>query len=270
VSLPGRGSTFVREIEGPPGAPCIVLLHGWTVNADLNWFTAYRNLGHRFRVVAIDHRGHGKGIRSRRRFRLADCADDVAALCEALDIDRCIPVGYSMGGPIAMLTWHRHRELVDGLVLCATAPYFRATNLERQLFTVLPVVAGAGRLAPAPIRRMVAGRLLGRSTDDTDIGAWARAQIAQSDPVVVAEAGASLGRFDARPWLGEIDVPTVVLRTTRDQAVPPSRQTELVTSIPGARAIDVAADHAACVTGSHRFVPALVKACAAVSTAPVR
>ena len=265
VDLLGRGSTFIREITGPPDAPTVVLLHGWTVNADLNWFPAYRSLGRRYRVIAMDHRGHGKGIRARRRFRLADCADDVAALCEALGIERCIPVGYSMGGPIALLTWHRHRALVDGLVLCATSPYFRATNLERQLFTVLPVVAGAGRLAPAPVRRAIASRLLGRRTEDTDIGTWARAQIAQADPVVVAEAGASLGRFDARPWLGDVDVPTAVVRTTRDQAVPPSRQSELVAGIPGARVIDVHADHAACVTGSHRFVPALMKACGAVS-----
>jgi 3-oxoadipate enol-lactonase len=265
VELPGRGRTFIRELRGPEGAPTLVLLHGWTVNADLNWFTAYRSLSRRHHVVAIDHRGHGRGVRSRRRFRLADCADDVAALCEQIGVERCIPVGYSMGGPIGLLTWHRHRELVEGLVLCATAPYFRATNLERQLFTVLPVVAGAGRLAPAPVRRAVASRLLGRGTEDTDIGAWAKEQIAQADPVAVAEAGASLGRFDARPWLGDIDVPTAVVRTTHDQAVPPSRQSELVAAIPRAVPIDVRADHAACVTASHRFVPALLKACSTVS-----
>lgn len=265
VELPGRGRTFVRELRGPEGAPTLVLLHGWTVNADLNWFTAYRSLARRHHVVAIDHRGHGRGVRSRRRFRLADCADDVAAVCEQIGVERCIPVGYSMGGPVGLLTWHRHRGLVEGLVLCATAPYFRATNLERQLFTVLPVVAGAGRLAPAPVRRAVASRLLGRNTEDTDIGAWAKEQIAQADPVAVAEAGASLGRFDARPWLGDIDVPTAVVRTTHDQAVPPSRQSELISAIPGAVSIDVRADHAACVTGAHRFVPALLKACSSVT-----
>ena len=262
VELPGRGTTFVRDAPGPPGAPTLVLLHGWTVNADLNWFTAYEALSRRYRVVAIDHRGHGQGIRSRRRFRLADCADDVAALCAELGIERCVPVGYSMGGPIAMLTWHRHPDLVDGLVLCATAPYFSGTTIERQLFTVLPVVAGAGRLTPHPVRRAIARRVLGSRTEDTPLGAWARAQIAQADPVAVAEAGASLGRFDARPWLAHIDVPTAVVRTTRDQAVSPRRQAELASGIPGAKLVDVAVDHAGCVMGSHRFVPALLHACA--------
>ena len=270
VRLPGRGTTFIREIDGPPGAPCVVLLHGWTVTADLNWFTAYAALGQRFRVVAMDHRGHGHGIRSRRRFRLADCADDVASLCEVLGVEHCIPVGYSMGGPIAMLTWHRHPDLVDGLVLCSTSPYFRGSGPEGALFSVLPVVAGAGRIAPRIVRQRVSRQFLGNRTDDTPVGRWARHQITSADPVAVAEAGASLGRFDARPWLHEIDVPTAVVVTTLDNAVPPGRQAMLATAIPRATRYDVAADHTACVTAADRFVPTLVRACQAVAPARPR
>ena len=90
----------------------VLLLHGWTANADLNYFTCYRPLGEHFRVVAIDHRGHGRGIRKRKAFRLEDCADDAAALCDLLGIDRVIPIGYSMGGTIAQLMWRRHPQLV--------------------------------------------------------------------------------------------------------------------------------------------------------------
>src|SRR3954449_7851087 len=90
VELPGRGTTFVRELPGPPGAPTVVLLHGWTATADLNFYTCYDALGEHFRVLAFDHRGHGRGIRSRRRFRLEDCADDVA---ELLDAEAAAPAG---------------------------------------------------------------------------------------------------------------------------------------------------------------------------------
>ena len=64
VRLPGRGRTFVRELAGPPGAPVLVLLHGWTATSDLNWRGSYAPLGRHFRVIAMDHRGHGRGIRS--------------------------------------------------------------------------------------------------------------------------------------------------------------------------------------------------------------
>src|SRR3954454_20650831 len=96
VELPGRGTTFVREVSGPPGAATVVLLHGWTVTADLNWFTSYAALGRRFHVVALDHCGHGQGISCRRPFRLEDCADDVAALAEVLGLRQVIVAGYSM------------------------------------------------------------------------------------------------------------------------------------------------------------------------------
>ncbi|HEY5695927.1 MAG TPA: alpha/beta fold hydrolase, partial [Acidimicrobiales bacterium] len=86
----------------------------------MNWFPAYDALAEHCRVVALDHRGHGQGIRTARRFRLADCADDAVALADVLGIDRFIPVGYSMGGLIAQLTWHRHPDRVGGLVLGAT------------------------------------------------------------------------------------------------------------------------------------------------------
>lgn len=76
LDLPGRGQTFIREVQGPPGAPTIFLLHGWTATADLNWFTAFDTLGEHFRIIAPDHRGHGKGINSKSPFRLEDCADD--------------------------------------------------------------------------------------------------------------------------------------------------------------------------------------------------
>src|SRR5688500_16415489 len=124
LKLPGRGTTFVREMEGPPGAPTLVLLHGLGVSADLNWFRCYDALGRRYRVIAMAHRGHGRGIRSSRPFRLADCADDVAAVADELGIERVIPVGYSMGGPITQLVWKRHPDRVAGLVLCATARSF--------------------------------------------------------------------------------------------------------------------------------------------------
>src|SRR4030081_1973171 len=148
--LPGRGTTFVRELPRPPGPPGAVLLPGWLGTAALNWFTAYESLGRHFRVLAMDHRGHGRGIRARRAFRLVDCAGDVAALIETAGAGPAIIAGYSMGGPIAQLTWRDHPRSVAGLVLCATAANFPTTTPVRALISSVAVGLA---MTPRALRR---------------------------------------------------------------------------------------------------------------------
>ena len=150
VALPGRGRTFVRELPGPDGAPTVVLLHGWTTTAALNWSSSFGPLSRHFRVIALDHRGHGRGLRSSSPFRLEDCADDVAALLDSLGIERCIAAGYSMGGPIAQLLRRRHPGLVGGLVLCATSASFHGTRRE---WLLSGLATGGCLLAAAPPTR---------------------------------------------------------------------------------------------------------------------
>ena len=55
-------------------------------------------------------------------------------------------------------------------------------------------------------------------------------------------------------------VPTAVVVTTRDRAIPPSRQRLLARAIPGATTHEIDAGHAACTLQTESFVPALVEA----------
>src|ERR671915_2510180 len=63
IDLPGRGRIYVREAAGPRRAPTLVLLHGLAATAALNWEACIPHLADRYRVLAPDHRGHGRGIR---------------------------------------------------------------------------------------------------------------------------------------------------------------------------------------------------------------
>jgi 3-oxoadipate enol-lactonase len=263
VELPGRGTTFIREVGGPPGAPTVLLLHGWTATADLNWFTSFAALGRRFRVLAMDHRGHGRGIRTSEVFRLRDCADDGIALADELGIERVIPVGYSMGGPVAQLMWRRHRDRVDGLVLCATANRFSTTRDERLAFAGMSALARAARMTPSVLRDRLSGVYLARRAGRYDT--WAMEQVGRHDWTKILEAGRAIGRFSSREWIGQIDVPTALLLTMRDHVVPLARQIRLFESIPGAKAYRIDGDHDACIANAARFVPTLVSACTYVA-----
>jgi 3-oxoadipate enol-lactonase len=261
--LPGRGTTFVRTLSGPAGAPTVVLLHGWTATADLNWFTCYQALSEQFRVVALDHRGHGRGIRSRKAFRLEDCADDAVAVCDVLGIEQFIPVGYSMGGPIAQLMWQRHRQRTAGLVLCATSAYFSTSREERLSFLGLSGLAAVARLTPLQARTWLTEQFyLQRKADQWE--PWAVNQASTHDWRAVLEAGRAIGNFSSRDWIGDIDVPTSTLITMRDRVVPVRRQVRLFEAIPDAEAFRVDGDHDSCVANAKQFVPTLLRACRSV------
>jgi 3-oxoadipate enol-lactonase len=246
-------------------APPVVLLHGWTSTAAMNWYRCFGPLSERHRVVALDHRGHGRGIRSRRPFRLEDCADDAAALIDHLELGPSIVVGYSMGGPVAQLVWRRHPLAVRGLVLCATAARFAV----RREFGGVMAVAGFGlSLAlsgiPYEARRMGVSYMLRNRSLMSDSAEWALQEWERNDPAALIQAGLAIGRFDSTGWIGGIDVPVSVVVTTMDTTVSPNRQRRLADLIPGSVVFDVEGTHRACVDEAKVFVPALKSACESV------
>jgi pimeloyl-ACP methyl ester carboxylesterase len=260
IELPGRGATFVREVAGPPGAPTVVLLHGLAATAALNWFPVYGPLGREYHVIGIDHRGHGRGVRDGTRFRLIDAADDVAALADVLGIDQFIPIGYSMGGPIAQLLWQRHRSRVEGLVLCATSRNFRGHPRDQMMYAGLPLATMLLRLPGASAVWRNGERLLGERFSGPPFEHWAQRELRRHDvPSIVAAAG-EIGRFTSHRWIGDIDVPTSVLVHTRDQLVPARRQRKLAASIPGAEVFFVDGDHFVIARDPTKFVPVLLEA----------
>lgn len=261
IDLPGRGRTFVREIAGPAGAPTVFLLHGWTVTAALNWFRVYEPLRHHVRVVSLDHRGHGRGIRARRRFRLEDAADDVAALADALGIDEFVVAGYSMGGPIGQLTWHRHRDRVSGMVLCAT---FARTSRHPMQRAVLQGVGSAGRTTRLLPRRhqmdlMSRGMVAAGGSAPSDRPPWFVAEVRSGSVPMMLEAGGAIARFDSTPWLGEFDGPAGVFITQLDGIVPAGRQHHLASLLPHAELRHAPIDHDGCVTRPKDFVGPFVE-----------
>jgi 3-oxoadipate enol-lactonase len=262
VTLPELGTVHVRDLAGPAGAPTVVLLHGWTATADLNFFTCYGPLAERYRVIAFDHRGHGSGLRTRKTFRLDDCADDVAAVLDARGVDKVIPFGYSMGGTVAQTLWRRHRDRVDGLVLAATAPYFAGQQAERLSFMGLTGLAALARFTPAQARSWLTNQFY---LQRKDWGEWAIEQASQHDWRMILEAGRAIGEFSSSDWIGEIDVPASVIVTMRDTVVPLRRQVKLFEGIPGAEVFRLDAAHDAIVSQAGRFVPQLLRALESVT-----
>ncbi len=271
VELPGRGATRVWECAGPPGAETLMLIHGVACTAELNWGKVLAPLAAHFRVVAADLRGHGDGIRAGSRYRLEDCADDVAALAAVLGTGKFTAVGYSMGGIVAQLVYRRHASLLSGLVLCSTAGNV-GSPAQHLAAVALPAAAAAG-LWWNPVLQLVSAEVLGSALlgpiDDPATASWARAQLRRTTLASAVSAIQAVCEFSSDRWIGQVDVPAAVVVTTRDRIVPVSRQLQLARAIPGAALHRVDADHAVCITAPQVFAPMLLEACQAVQAGSV-
>jgi pimeloyl-ACP methyl ester carboxylesterase len=257
LELAQRGTTFVREVAGPPGAPTVLLLHGWVASAGLNWFQVFEPLAEHFNVVAPDLRGHGRGLRNRHVFRLADCADDAAETILQLGCGPVIVVGYSMGGPVSQLLWRRHRDLVSGMVLCATTAGFMPHSVTRRAYQA--TMLGATALARVAWGTHVVPPLPMVKLRTQAMPAWAAAEMRRHDWRMIVEAGHSISTYHARRWIGEVDVPTSVVCTMEDRGVPPTLQLATADAIRGATVYPVMDGHLAC--GRPSFAEPLLGAC---------
>jgi len=260
LSVPGRGELFLRDTGGD--GPTVMLLHGWMATADLNWCGAYADLADAgYRVLAIDHRGHGRGLRQLGPFRLADCAADAAAALHQLEASPALVVGYSMGGAIAQLMARDFPEVVGGLVLSGTAQHWQDAQTRR----VFRSMGALGlMLSVAPRWTWTAGfRRVGlRESPETS---WALSEMMRHSARDIAEAGRELGRFDSRPWLRPLPIPSSVVLTTRDHAVAPVKQRALAAALD-APIYEAPINHLQVTANGADYNPVLLRALDAVAS----
>jgi pimeloyl-ACP methyl ester carboxylesterase len=127
----GDGRAVVRRIPGPAGALVVddggrggvpvVFLHSYA-GSRAHWSHQLAHLRKTRRAIAIDLRGHGESSRpANLAYASTALAADVAAVVDALRLDRFVLVGHSMGGSAAIVYAGANPQRVAGLVL-AGAP----------------------------------------------------------------------------------------------------------------------------------------------------
>ena len=142
--------------SGATGRP-LVLLHGITLRADV-WAPQFHQLADRYRVIAVDLRGHGESAAGADGLGIGRLGDDLATVLTALDLRDAIVVGHSMGGMTLMQFCGAHpdvlAERVAGLVFMATRAHqawSRRTSAGRRPGRrARQAVVDAGRPLPRP------------------------------------------------------------------------------------------------------------------------
>ncbi|MEM8630109.1 MAG: alpha/beta hydrolase [Pseudomonadota bacterium] len=108
---------------GDPGAPAILLLHGWAQHS-LSWRRQLQALSDEFFVLAPDLRGHGESGKPEEKSAYDTSepwAGDVAAVIHGFSLNAPVLVGWSMGGWVAQDYIRHHGDsAISGLALVGT------------------------------------------------------------------------------------------------------------------------------------------------------
>jgi pimeloyl-ACP methyl ester carboxylesterase len=103
------------------GVP-LILLHGLGNEAHL-WDDFVPAVAEHYRVIALDQRGHGDSDWDPEgRYDAESMTNDLEAVLDALQIDRFVLVGFSMGGRVSMTFAGRHPDRLAGLVIADIGP----------------------------------------------------------------------------------------------------------------------------------------------------
>jgi 3-oxoadipate enol-lactonase len=241
----------------PMGERTILLLHGLGTDAT-SWgyqMPALVQMG--LRPIAIDIPGFGQSKLSKKTWSVRNAARNIHAFCKNLQINHLVVVGLSMGGTIALRMAIDYPELLDRLVLVNTFACLRQNNAQNMGYLLRRFFRGVmvGTQAQA---ELVAMRIF-PGPDQIELRSMLVDQIQHVDVRIYRQAMFSLGLFDVRKQLRNIDIPTLIITGEIDSTVSPVLQKMLTSSIPQAvQVIIPKAGHAVTIDQPEQFNKALL------------
>jgi pimeloyl-ACP methyl ester carboxylesterase len=226
------GDTEIAFDDIGTGLP-LVLIHAFPLNRTM-WAPQAGALVGGARCIPIDLRGFGDSAGGE-PYSMDQYADDVVGIMDALQIERAVIGGVSMGGYVAFALWRRHAARIRALVLSstrATADTIEGIERRRRLIDIAETKGSAGIA-----NEMISG-LVGASTRDRrpDIYDAVHRMMSQA-PVdgVIGALEAMIARPDSRDTCATIDVPTLIVAGDEDTIIPPDEARQLQASIASSR-----------------------------------
>ncbi|MEI2689174.1 MAG: alpha/beta hydrolase [Anaerolineae bacterium] len=214
--------------QGPP----LVLLHGLGSSRN-DWLMQLLVLIPRYRVVAVDLRGHGLSPKPPGPYHMELLTADVARLLARIDAQPAHVIGLSLGGAVAQQLAVDWPDQVRSLILINTAAHLLSSGRRERLMGLRRMV-GVYLGDMDSVAQAVAQRLFPRP----DQMAWRREtaqRIAANDLRAYRAALWAIVRFDLRDRLGEIRCPTLVVAGDQDSTVSLASKRLLAERIPDSR-----------------------------------
>jgi pimeloyl-ACP methyl ester carboxylesterase len=217
------GELEVGYIDGGSGVP-LVLVHGG--ESDRTQFAPLRaHLGAGIRAISYDQRDSGITVNPPVPYTLGDLADDLAAVLDALGLQRAHLLGTSFGGAVAQHAALRHPERVASLILVGTTPSF-AMCIE--------AVDELLEMSHEDRQNAVADFFVTPEGRARELHTRAAKTLTVRDPGQSARRHDVARQHEVRDRLGEIAAPTLIVHGTADVLAPYAGAVLMEQRIPNA------------------------------------
>ena len=247
VQANGQELYYELHGEGPP----LVLLMGIGYDSSLWTLAQVPVLSTQFQVILVDNRDAGRSSKARQPYTIADMADDLAGLLDALGIQRSHLLGLSMGGMIALEFALRHGDRLDRLVVTGTgaAPARSAVD-PIQIWSWVKANDSTGEMfGGQQFVSLFSTAFLRNHEAVRDTAELLASNPYPMSPEAYGRQADAYRQFDALDRLAAITAPTLVVVGEQDLLTPPWIAREVAEAIPGARFEVIRGD------GSSHLVP---------------
>jgi esterase len=226
------------------GAQDLVLLHGFTGHAR-SWDAFAESMTDRYRVLALDQRGHGQTTWAPAdEYGVADMADDLAAFVTALGLSGFSLLGLSMGGMVAIEYAGRRPEALAACVIVDIGPEIvaagssriqagvRTTDVFASRDDAFAAARAANSLPPEAHHRHRSDHALMRTEDGRWTYRYDRA---------LRGSGRLRPRNPEAAWAScaNINVPTQIIRGDQSDILSPEIADRMIEVIPDAQLVTV-------------------------------
>ena len=227
ISISSDGVDIHYEVHGE-GEPTLVFIHGWSCDRSY-WQAQVEYFAKQYQVITVDLAGHGESGTNRSEWNLRDYGTDVVSVVNALQLEKLVLVGHSLGGHVALEAANLLKKRVQLVVGADSLHDLSATFSEKEKTALLQAMETDFR---ATTEGMVRNQMF-LSDADTSLVEVVASDIGSAPPAVAIGTLKGYDRWtkkDRKETLTNLNAPVHVINSREYRSTNVTAGTELVHS----------------------------------------
>lgn len=209
----------------------IIFLHGFPFDKTM-WLNQLEFLKSSYRLIACDIRGFGKSMDETSHLSMDLFADDIIQFMDALNIEKAVICGLSMGGYIALNLMKRYSNRFEGLILCDTQSIADTAGVKENRYKIIKKIEADGvfDFNDGFIEKVIYENSMGNK--EKLLRDLIYVVFSNSEHIIKQGLVALAERSEMSSILNSINVPTLILCGREDEVTPLVQSEMMHAAIP--------------------------------------